>query len=341
MAESVQVPGVRLAAIAASVPGHRVANDEFAATIGDEAVRKFERMVGCRERRHAQSLITHDLALDSATALRERGAWSADDVDACIYVGQTYDYAFPATACVMHGELGLKPGCLTYDVRMGCSAYVCALAQAAALIRSRICRKVLLAGGDCLSHVCAKDDSSNLMLFGDAGFATVVEAAPDDRVMSFRTGTDGSSAKAIYSGWGGFAKTIGGVTIADPWLHMDGLNVFKFASSVVPREMKAFCAEEGCGFDRYDTFCLHQANAMILRQISALAGFPAAKLLWSIEQYGNTSPASIPLTFCANAGRSFGQTMMVGFGVGLSWGIAACDMSDCLCLPVREVEDGK
>ena len=341
MAGSFCVPGVRISAIAASVPRHCVGNGEFVAAVGAEAIEKFERMVGCRERRHAQNVIAHDLARDAAVALREWRAWSEADVDACIYAGQTYDYAFPATACVMHGELGLKPGCLTYDVRMGCSAYVCALVQAATLVSVGACRKVLLVGGDCLSHVCAQDDAPNRMLFGDAGFATVVETAPEECMMSFRMGTDGSSAKAIYSGWGGFSKTVGSSQIVDPWLHMDGLAVFKFASTVVPQEMRAFCAE--CGFDlgQFDTFCLHQANEMILRQISALAGFPAAKLIWSLKRYGNTSPASIPLTFCANAGRRFGKTMMAGFGVGLSWGLAACDLSGCVCLPVREVEDGK
>ena len=337
MPEFVQIPGVRLAAVAASVPDCRIGNNAFA--IGDEAVRKFERMVGCRERRHAKGLITHDLALDSALALRTAGHWDAAGVGACLYVGQTYDYAFPATACVMHGELGLKPSCLAYDVRMGCSAFTCGLVQAASLISSGVCERVLLVGGDCLSHVCAESDNANRMLFGDAGFAAVVESAPDGRAMTFRMGTDGGSAKAIYSGWGGFAKTISGAPVPDPWLHMDGLAVYKFASTVVPSEIKAFCAAAGHEVGFYDTFCLHQANAMIMRQIAMLSGFPASKLLWSIEQYGNTSPASIPLTLCANADVPLGKTMMVGFGVGLSWGIAACDLSDCVRIPVREVED--
>lgn len=332
--------GVRIVAVAASVPESVVKNDAYLSVQDEETLKKFEKMTGVLERRHVIALTTSELALDSAIALQSAGAWDADDVDAILFVSQTPDYQLPATACRLHGELGLKHDCLALDINLGCSGFVYGLHAASSFIVSGSCRKILLVGGDCISRVAKKNDAANQMLFGDAGFAAVIECdETDGHFLPYLMGTNGVGCDAIYARGGGLRSEIKGQSILDSCLHMDGPEVFDFTISAVPSAIKDFCDAFGQSIDSFDHFAFHQANKFILKQIAMLSGFKSSKHLMSIGTYGNTSSASIPLTLCANLGDVAGQTLMAGFGVGLSWGIMSYDFTDTKLLPVREVKE--
>lgn len=332
--------GVRIAAIAASVPESVVKNDAYLPAQGEEAVRKFEKMTGVLERRHVRELATSDLALDSAIALKSSGAWDVKEVDAILFVSQTPDYQLPATACRLHGELGLRHDCLALDINLGCSGFVYGLYAASSFVVSSPCRKILLAGGDCISRVAAKADMANQMLFGDAGFVAVIERDETQRCsLPYLMGTNGAGCNAICAQGGGLRSEVNGRQISNRYLHMDGPAVFDFTISAIPSAIKDFCASSGQPIETFDHFACHQANKFILKQIAMLSGFKASKHLMSIEAFGNTSSASIPLTLCANLGKVAGRTLMAGFGVGLSWGIMSYDFTDTQLLPVREVKE--
>lgn len=121
---------------------------------------------------------------------------------------------------------------------------------------------------------------------------------------------------------------------------MDGLEVFNFTINVVPEAIAEFSKVHGMNTDVFDSFCFHQANRLILKQVAMVAGFRNSKHLVSIDRYGNTSSASIPLTLCDASDREVGMTLLAGFGVGLSWGLAAYDFSDVKRYPVRIVKEG-
>lgn len=331
---------IRISAVSASVPSAVVRNEVFIARQGDETVRKFEKMAGVLERRHCKSATTRILACDAAVGLRESGAWTPEDVDACLFVSQTPDYRLPATACALQAELGLRRDCVAFDVSLGCSGFVYGIYVASCLLKSGGCRRVLLTGGDCISSIVRPGDCANLMLFGDAGFAAVLERDEgEDQGIPYLFGTNGAGCSAIHSLGGGIAKSICGKDISDGFLNMDGPEVFNFTISSIPQAITDFCSSSGQELSSFDHFAFHQANRFILKQIAMLAGFPFAKHLLSIDRYGNTSSASIPLTLCANRANAAGKTMMCGFGVGLSWGVLSYDFSATKILDVRVVDD--
>lgn len=330
---------VRIAAIAAAVPETVVPNAAFVETLGERGVRKFERMTGIHERRHVCTLTTEDLAAHAAETLRRSGHWDAETLDACVFVSQMPSAISPATACLLHGRLGLRKGCLAFDIGLGCSGFVYGLHVVGALIESGAICRALLVGGDCISRVAEPSDIPNQMLFGDAGFAAVIERTEEAAPLHWLLGTDGSGAEAIYAaGHNPWAKTTmpNGKTVG-PWLVMDGLAVFNFTINVIPGAIRAFCEAHRLPLEGFGHFCLHQANRFILSQVADLTGFDDARNLVSIDRYGNTSSASIPLTLCDAANRTGvdggGCTLLAGFGVGLSWGIAALDLRGTSILP--------
>ncbi|MGI5923178.1 MAG: ketoacyl-ACP synthase III [Lentisphaerae bacterium] len=332
-------PGIRIRAISVAVPETMVDNAHFVPFQGAENVRKFEKMVGVLERYHCRTATTRTLALASCHDLHEAGAWTAETVDACLFVSQTPDYRLPATACALHGDLGLRSECAAFDINLGCSGFTYGLYVAAGMLVSGGCRQILLTGGDCLTSILAPGDHANAMLFGDAGFAAVIERNTDGQALPFLLGSDGKGAAVIRAGGGGMGKHICGKSLDDSFLHMDGADVFDFTINVIPAAIKEFCDVSKQNLADFAHFAFHQANKFILKQIAMLTGFPFAKHLISIDHYGNTSSASIPLTLCYNRENVAGNTLLCGFGVGLSWGLMSYDFTDTTLREVRVVKD--
>lgn len=319
--------GVRIRAVASAVPESRIGNRVYLPHMEEEQIVKFEKMTGIRERRHVDSLTTRALALRAAQALHDAEHFNPGTIDAVIFVSQTADARIPASACMLQHDLGLKVDVAAFDIGMGCSGFVYGLWQAASLCASGATRSVLLTGGDTISRIIHKSDIPNQMLFGDAGFAAVVEADDEKgQTLAWQLGTNGAGANVIRSGHGG-------------WLSMDGLEVFNFTTSVIPAAIKEFVINSEQKLCEFDSFCFHQANKFILKQIAMMTGFPGMKHLVSIDRYGNTSSASIPLTLCDQREKRPAKTLLAGFGVGLSWGIASYDFSDTALLPVVEVKE--
>ncbi|MEG1788673.1 MAG: 3-oxoacyl-[acyl-carrier-protein] synthase III C-terminal domain-containing protein [Kiritimatiellia bacterium] len=198
-------------------------------------------------------------------------------------------------------------------------------------------RKVLLLGGDCISRLCASDDMANQMLFGDAGFAAVLDFTEKEVPSHYLLGTDGHGADVIRA-LGASPYPLEG---KERTLKMDGLEVANFTMDVIPTEIKAFLLKNEASIEDYAGVCFHQANLFILKQIALLSAIPKTKVFISIDQYGNTSSASIPLTLCAMGDRAKGRILMAGFGVGLSWGLWDTDLSQTMFYPVIKVEDVK
>lgn len=319
--------GISIRAIAAAVPENRVGNNVYLPSQGEEQITKFEKMTGVMERRHARNLTTLDLAFSAAQSLHDAGYFTDDTVDALIFVSQTPDARLPASACILQEKLGLRHDLAAFDVGLGCSGFVYGLWQAASLCASGAARHVLLTGGDTISRIAADDDIANQMLFGDAGFAAVVESNSNNgQNLAWQLGSNGAGANVIRCEHGGC-------------LQMDGLEVFNFTTSAIPPAIKEFSLNSGQALSEFGAFCFHQANRFILKQIAMMAGFSNMKHLISMDRYGNTSSASIPLTLCDQRAKRPGKTLMAGFGVGLSWGIESYDFSNTQLLPVIEVKE--
>ena len=319
MAVSGVMTGVRFAQLSCEVPPNIVTNDRFSNVFGTEQMQKFEKMVGVKERRVASDAeTTSSLAIRAARKLD-----GVKDVNAILFVSQTPDKVLPATACVIQKELTVSSDCIAYDINLGCSGFVYGAFLAGSLLKMEGIKKVLLCGGDTISKITDEKDSAIAPLFGDAGFALVLEsddAAPDVRY-AFKT--DGAGCRAICCDFG-------------ERLAMDGMDVFNFTINEVPDLIKAEIAMAGLSADSLDYLILHQANKFVLRQVAMMTGVPFGKVPVSMDRFGNTSSASIPLTLCDLASHEHGvkKIVMAGFGVGLSWGTLVMDFDLSSCRPI-------
>ena len=354
MAITGTIHNVRMSGIACAVPEKVVGNDFFISRFGEEKMKNFEKMVGVKERHVAPNgMTTSDLAFRAANELK--GLWSADDVDAILFVSQTPDYQLPATACVLHKRLGIKKSCVAFDMNLGCSGFVYGLYIASMLLNGGGVKKVILLGGDCSLKLISPDDSSAAPLFGDSGFAVVLDYDETAPSFDYSFCTDGSGYKAIvqpgvtYAGRmpvvydddmktrnvGTLLSRTGDGTICPSELHMDGMDVFNFTINEVPDLIKEQMERSGVTEQDVDLMVLHQANKFVLKNVAMATGFSMKKVPISMDRYGNTSSTSIPLTLCdyymSNPTAGKKKVLMSGFGVGLSWGTLVTDFDFTVC----------
>ena len=334
------VKGVAPRGIICALPANRVENDYFAGRFDEKTIKDVTALTGVSTRYvAAPDQTAGDLCLAAAERLLEDLQWPRESVDALIFVSQTPDQRMPATACILHGRLGLSKNCQAFDVGLGCSGYVYGTWLVAALMAVGV-RRVLLLAGDTSSRMINPVDRSTAMLFGDAGSATAFEHDPDAAPAYFDLGTDGSGANFLTVPGGGFRPSDKQDPKADT-LHMDGSAVFGFTISTVPKLIKAILVQADLTKDNTDLFALHQANRFILQHIGKKLGLSAEQLPINIDKFGNTSSASIPLLICTDmAKRITTQPMtvlMAGFGVGLSWGAAIFKDVQLQCASVIEI----
>jgi 3-oxoacyl-[acyl-carrier-protein] synthase III len=290
-------------------------------------------------RRHivSEGVCTSDLCEAATERLLAEIGWSKETIDVLIFVTQTADFILPATACVLHGRLGLATECAAFDVNLGCSGYVYGLWLAANLINGGAKRIVLLAG-DTISKLVSPEDRSTALLFGDAGTATAIEFDRNAPPMFFEVGTNGAGRDHLIVPAGGFRKRRDGTTAtklvceggnirSQEDLFINGGEIFAFTMSTIPPVCKAVIERAGWQTEDVDAFVMHQANRFMLQHLSKQMRLPKEKTVIGLEEYGNTSSASIPLAMTTklperlSAGAA--KLVLAGFGVGFSWAAAA------------------
>lgn len=334
------IQNVGIFAVAATVPKKCVKNSDLSLVYGESEVNKLISTIGV-EQRHVTGATTTsaDLCLDAAKTLLSTGKIAADDIQAVIFVSQTPDYQLPATACILQDKLNIPTTALAFDMNMGCSGYVYGLQVAASLIHSGM-KNVLLLVGDTISKLVKAGDRSTELLFGDAGTATLVSYMQDSK-MSFKLGTDGSGFKHIIAKSPICNSSLIGRADNYSYLEMDGGEVFSFTLKVVPSLVNCLLKDLELTSDKIDNCFYHQANHFMLKHLAKKSKLESKQVPISIDKYGNTSGASIPLTLCATKQESYKNTLLVGFGVGLSWGAIHCDLTNTEFLPINELDNGK
>jgi len=321
------VEGISIRGIAAAVPRRASRTQDYEVLTENERER-FAATTGISERRIVEpGQCTSDLCGHAADKLLASLGWERDSVDLLILVTQTPDYPTPATAILLQHRLGLPTSTLAFDVNLGCSCYPYALLIGSSILQTAGLKRALILAGDVSSRTCQYEDRSTWPLFGDAGSATAIEVDESADPMHFDLHSDGSGGNVIIIPGGGAASR--NPECADPYLRMRGTDVFGFAISQAPKSIRSALDAAGWHIDDIDHVVLHQSNRMINETIRKKVGYPAEKVPSTLEQYGNTSSASVPLTLCATAGAwEFpAKTVLCGFGVGLSWGTATLTLA--------------
>jgi 3-oxoacyl-[acyl-carrier-protein] synthase III len=333
------VDGVRLAGIASAVPDQVVTAQDDAAAFGEKEMQRIARSTGIRERRVVpEGVCTSDLCLAATERLLAELGWARDTVDALLFVTQTPDYILPATSCSLHGRLRLSQQCAAFDVNLGCSGYTYGVWMGAHLVASGAARRLLLLVGETASRPVHPQDRSARPLFGDAGTASALTADPSAGRMHFRFGTDGAGQNHLIIPGGGFRlphspataqaeEDEHGNTRSLAQVYMNGSEIFLFALAQVPPLIEGTLADAGWSADVVDAFVFHQANEFMLEHLRKSMGLAREKVPLALEEFGNTSSASIPLTITARLADRLRQAparlVFAGFGVGFSWASVA------------------
>jgi 3-oxoacyl-[acyl-carrier-protein] synthase-3 len=336
---------VEIIATGRAVPARRVTNDDLAEKLdtSDEWIRSHTG-IGARHIADDETAVS-DLALEAArnaltlaiegrlvpeTSVEELAA----TLDIIIVGTSTPDYPVcPATACIVQDKLGsARAGAM--DVSVGCSGFIYSLETAAGILEINPDRKrALVIGAEELSRFVDWTDRSFCVLFGDGAGAVLLEktgaprTGPDRRGL-VRTilGSDGSGAENLIVRRGGSRNAFrtGDIVELAPHLEMNGRAVYNFAVKTMTETLARFLSEENLTMDDISRIVPHQANARIIQAAANRLGIAEEKFFINIEDYANTSAASIPIALDElnrNGRIKRGDTLItIGFGAGLSYG---------------------
>ena len=197
-----------------------------------------------------------------------------------------------------------------------------ALHTASALVTAGVHHKILVIGGDTLSKITDYTDRSTCILFGDGAGAVVVEREEaNPAFLAYHMGSDGTGAKHVYRT--GLATELNGDSLlGNGKLVQNGREVYRFAVSTVPQGIEKLLQKSGLPLAAIDWFIPHSANLRMIDSICEKSGIPIEKALYSLEYFGNTSAASIPLALDLGIREGkvqSGDTLLLyGFGGGLT-----------------------
>jgi 3-oxoacyl-[acyl-carrier-protein] synthase-3 len=318
-------------AIEYHLPDRALTNSDLAREFPDWSAEKVAEKIGIHERRlAATNECASDLAVAAAHKLFASGAITAKEIDFVLLCTQSPDYLLPTTACLLQDRLGVPTSAGALDFNLGCSGYIYGLSLARGLIETGQASNVLLLTAETYSKYMHADDRGTRALFGDAAAATLVQATPGERpsIGPFVFGTDGSGCDnliVVAGGSRGPSPEKTGPAGRNPRnLYMNGPEIFTFTLRAVPQAVRDLLARSEKTIDDMDLFVFHQANRYMLDHLRTKLQIPAEKFVLALSHCGNTVSSTIPIALRDAASRGEMRpgmlVMLVGFGVGYSWG---------------------
>jgi 3-oxoacyl-[acyl-carrier-protein] synthase-3 len=320
------------------LPEGTLSTNQLSTEFPDWSVAKIDAKTGisCRHI-SAPDECASDLAVEAAKKLFASGACRPEEIDYVLLCTQSPDYFLPTTACLVQDRLGIPTSAGALDFNLGCSGFIYGLGLAEGLICSGQASRVLLLTAETYSKFLNPHDRSVRTIFGDAAAATLVVATESDAPLlgPFVYGTDGKGGENLIVPAGGMRRPHSAETAVEAEddqgnrrapdnLFMNGPEIFNFTLSAVPASIKGLLEKSKLSLDQVDLFVFHQANRYMLDHLRKRMAIPAEKFVVAMESCGNTVSSTIPIALkLAAAKGQFGPgsvIMLVGFGVGYSWG---------------------
>ena len=318
-----------LGPIAIHLPPRVETNDDLRAQFPEWNIDLICEKTGIRERHIAEpDECASDLGVKAAEKLFADFGIDRQSIDFLLLCTQTPDYPFPTTACLLQHRLGLKTSAGALDFNLGCSGYVYGLALADGLIRSGAARRVLLLTAETYSKWIHPADRALRPIFGDGAAATLIEAADRPTIGSFVFGTDGSGADLLLVNTGGARKPEHAIKPSkrSRWpspMFMDGPALVDFADMAVPVAVDRVLRLGDRRPEDIDFYISHQATHKLLERLRERMKLTEQKMPTFLASCGNTVSSTIPIVIdeLRRTGRlRAGMTsLLIGFGVGLSW----------------------
>ena len=345
------VSGIQIGGICACVPINTVDNALVGKELFGDEVENAIKATGIRNRRVCPpngGVTALDLSVAAAKKLFESASLplslSIDKIGGILFVTQTPDHDMPNNSSRAAHLLGLSVDCVAVDTSFGCSGYIYGLWLGALMARS-IDAPILLLDGETHSYFTSPKDRATALLFGDAGTATLlvpggegewrfgfltdgsqhdVLMVPEgrsrypfnERSLEYKTGPDGGVRRPID-------------------IYMDGMAVFNFVVRNVPGCLSSLMERNNVTAEDLDLLLLHQANLYMMKQVAKKLKIPQEKMPVSLDRYGNSSSATIPVTICSELQKSVEnkphRVLASGFGAGLSIAAVLMNLGPCAC----------
>ncbi|MDB5025065.1 MAG: ketoacyl-ACP synthase [Mucilaginibacter sp.] len=312
----------KITAIGVYAPSKRVTNEYFEKIIETNNEWIISR-TGIKERRFAEpDEYTSDMCVKAVqNLLAENPGITLEGVDFILVGTTTADQVMPSMASQVQNYFNLpNTGCL--DIMAACAGFVYGVILAKGLIAAGTHKKILVLGAETLSKFTDYTDRTSCILFGDGAGVALIESSEKSKIFNGVTGSDGSHGKDLYLSQ--HASAVNGEQIEpNGKIHQNGKVVFKWAVQTMSQKVRELLALNHLELDQLDWVILHSANLRIIEAVASELNCPMDKMLTSIECFGNTSSASIPLSWdlASKAGKikPGNKILLLGFGGGLTF----------------------
>lgn len=315
----------KIVATGAGLPEQIITNDDLAKIV-DTSDEWISQRTGIKERRISSGENLSVLASRAAKQIIERAGIEAEEIDLIIVATCTADYGTPCLACMVQKEIGAV-NAVAFDVTAACSGFLFATSVADKFIRCGVYKNALVIGGELLSKIIDWTDRSTCVLFGDGAAGVLLERTEgDDGIIIEELGSQGDMYEVLTAGYTAASNAFNDVPPLDKmdFVHMDGREVFKFATKKIAESVSRVMDKAGVTSEEIKYFVPHQANARIVEVAARKLDIPYEKFYMNIERFGNTSSASIPTALNEMNEKGLLQkgdkVILCGFGGGLSWG---------------------
>lgn len=311
--------------VAGYVPEYRLTNAELEKMVDtdDQWIRS---RTGIAERRilKGKGLGTSDMAVEAVKTLLQKTGTGINEIDLLICATVTPDMQFPATANIICDKAGIV-NVPSFDIGAACSGFLYALTTASQFIETGKYKKVIVVGADKMSSIIDYEDRATCVLFGDGAGAVLLEPTEQHTgIIDTILRSDGSGRQYLHQKAGGSAKPATHETVAakEHFVFQDGRPVFKFAVKNMADVSAEIMERNGLSGENVAWLVPHQANKRIIDATARRMGLPMSQVMLNIEQYGNTTAATIPLCLWEwesqlNKGDNI---ILAAFGGGFTWG---------------------
>lgn len=291
-------------------PSKVMTNDDFSKILdtNDEWITT---RTGIKRRHIAENETAVDMAYKAALKAVEDRNYNKEDIDLIIVASITSPIKTPSIANLIQAKLGLNhKNIVAFDLNAACSGFVYALEVAASMLASGNYKGALVIGSEHMSSILDWTDRSTAILFGDAAGAAIIEHSKDPNDQAYF--------------WNGSRGDDTGILWIDPKVKMAGRDVYKFAVDIMPKAIREVLAKANMKIEDIDLIIPHQANYRIIQSVAKDMDMPIDRFLMNLDEYGNTSAASIPflLDEYKSTHTEVKRVLMVGFGGGFTWGAA-------------------
>lgn len=314
-------PKASLKSIASYIPEKILSNKDFEQFI-DTSDEWIVRRTGIKERRIAKDDETNsDLGTKAAIKAIQRAHLTPKDIDAIVVATLSPDYfTMPSTACKIAANLGLT-NITAFDISAACSGFIYLLEVSKALVESGAKKNVLIVGSEKASSIMDYTDRSICILFGDGAGAGVVSLDTQNPILDVHTASNGEFGELLMTKRSPKAK------LCEPLaMKMKGNEVFKIAVNTLCNDVIELLNKNNIDSNQIDLFIPHQANLRIIKAVQEKLQLSDEKCVITIEKFGNTSAASIPMAMneAYEEGRLKKGSLILldAFGGGFTWGSA-------------------